>query len=216
MIALFELALRNSTNHRLILDFGDDKWLLPSSVAVPLKQFEKYAVTKAVRHARKATYSKLSGAEKATLDALAFPNGFPDDLSHKTKVNKRQEQLSVSHGQIISQTTFSFWKRLYSSDYNGTLWKRSLKRVFPNKDIERARIADALEVVYATRNRVAHHEPVYGQRLDEAMEALRFLREALGARKGDEDTEFKKFSRIQYMRLRMDFESFDEVWRTLA
>lgn len=216
MIALFELALRNSTNQQIVADFGDDRWLLPDSTTIPLKPFEVRARKTAVWHARKAAYSKLSYKEKTYLDAFAYPAGVPSGVSHDEKAKERQKLFVVSHGQVIAQTTFSFWKRLYSNDYNGTLWKKSLKRVFPNKDIERAEVARALEIVYATRNRVAHHEPVYGERLAEAMEALRFLREALGSKRGEESSPFKKFSRIQYMRVRMDYESFQEVWNTLA
>lgn len=216
MIALFELALRNSTNHQLITDYGDDNWLLPVSATIPLKPFEVKAQKTAVRHARKAAYSKFSYKEKTYLDAFAYPGGVPATASHDEKARERQKLFVVSHGQVISQTTFSFWKRLYSGDYAGTLWKKSLKKVFPNKDIERADVAKALEVIYATRNRVAHHEPVYGVRLDEAMEAIKFLRDTLGAKRAENPSEFQKFSRIQYLRLRMDYESFQEVWNTLT
>jgi len=216
MIALLELSLRNSTNQRLIEDFGDDEWLLPNHTSLPLKNFERTAISSAVSHAQKSAYAKLSYKEKSFLDAFAFPAGVPPGTSHKKAVKQRQALFVVSHGQIISQTTFSFWKRLYSSDYENDLWRPSLKRVFPNKDLKRSDISRSLEVVYATRNRVAHHEPVYGQRLTDAIEALEFLRDALGARKGEEDTSFKKFSRIQYLRLRMDYESFLEAWTTLT
>jgi len=216
MIALLELSLRNSTNQRLIEDFGDNKWLLSDHVTVPLKSFEINAINTARSHAQKAAYAKLNYREKSFLDAFAFPGGVPEGISHKTAVKKRQGLFVVSHGQIISQTTFHFWKRLYSSEYDGTLWKPSLKRVFPNKKLKRSSVSKALEVVYATRNRVAHHEPVYGERLTDAINALEFLRNSMGANGSQEDTSFKKFSRIQYFRLRMDYESFLEAWRTLT
>lgn len=215
MIALFELSLRNSTNLRLIEDFGDNEWLLPKHKAVPLKAFERNAVGTATAHAQKALYSKLRHKEKVYLDAFAFPTGVPVGMQHKKLVKKRQNLFSVSHGQIISQTTFSFWKRLYAGEYEGVLWKKSLKKVFPNKKLKRSEICKALEIVYATRNRVAHLEPVYGERLDNAIRSLYFLRNSLGARRSEEDTSFKFFSRIQYLRLRMDHESFKEVWQTL-
>jgi hypothetical protein len=216
MIALLELALRNATNHQLVIDFGDENWLVSEKSPVPLKAFERKAVAAAIGHAQRAAYAKLNHKEKAWLDAFAFPSGVPSGMKHKTVVSKRQRLFVVSHGQVISQTTFSFWKRLYSNDYESVLWKRSLKRVFPNKVLKRSDISSNLETVYAIRNRVAHHEPVYGARLSEAMSALEFLRESLGASSKHEETSFKKFSRVQNLRLRMDYESYLEAWESLT
>jgi len=215
MIALLELSLRNATNQRLIDDFGDEKWLLPNSITLPLKDFERRAISAATSHAQKAAYSKLNSKQKNHLDAFAFPGGRPSNTSHKSAVKKRQSLFIVSHGQIISQTTLSFWKRLYSSDYEETLWKPSIKKVFPNKKLRRGDIAKALEAIYATRNRVAHHEPMYGSRLAEVMAAIDFIRSSLGSSDIGEESEFKKFSRVHHLRLKMDHESFVEAWNTL-
>ena len=91
-----------------------------------------------------------------------------------------------------------------------------MKKVFPNKSLERSDISTSLETIYATRNRVAHHEPVYGQRLEEAMTAIAFIRNTLGARKGEENTSFQRFSKVHYLRLQMDHASFIEAWNTLT
>lgn len=216
VIALLELALRNSTNQRLIQDFGNEEWLKPDSTTIPLGSFERKAVNTAIAHAKKAAYSKLNYKEKTALDERAFPAGVPIGIKHKNLVEKRQSLFEVSHGQIVSQTTFSFWKRLYSHDYEASLWKTSLKKVFPNKSLSRSEVAASLEVVYSTRNRVAHHEPVYGPRLDDAMNALNFFRRTLGAKKHDEETAFMRFSQVQTLRLQMDYEAFVRAWDTLV
>lgn len=216
MIALLELSLRNSTNHCLVRDFGDNEWLLPGRTSLPLKQAEQKAISTAISHAQKAAYSKLSYKEKGLLDAFAFPTGVPPGTPHKTAVKKRQALFAVSHGQIIAQTTIYFWKRLYSSQYETDLWKPSIKRVFPNKTLKRSDVSSALEQIYATRNRVAHHEPVYGNRLTSVMQAIEFVRNTLGAKHLEDETAFKKFSRVQFLRLRMDYESFVDAWDTLT
>jgi hypothetical protein len=216
MIALLELSLRNITNQILIEDFGDEEWLLPGHTALPLKPFECQAISTAYSRAQKAAYSKLSHKEKTELDVRAYPNGVPQNASHRTISKKRQALFTPSHGQVISQTTLSFWKRLYSGEYDSTLWKPSLKRAFPNKSLSRSEVSTALEAIYATRNRVAHHEPVYGQRLEKTMDAVRFIRNSIGAKKDDEDTNFKKFSHVHYLRVQMDYASFIEAWDTLT
>lgn len=216
MIALFELALRNSTNLQISKSFGDDNWLVSGAGKVPLKGFELNAVKSSTRQAQKAIYAKMASKEKVWLDAFAFPGPMPAGISHDNRVKHRQKMLVVSHGQVIAQTSLSFWKRLYAHNYEGVLWRRSLKRVFPNKNIERSDISTALETVYAARNRVAHHEPIYGDRLEEVISSLEYLRGSLGATYKGEETTFKNFSRVQYLRLRMDHESFLEAWRTLT
>ena len=216
MIALFELALRNSTNMRIAATFGDRDWLVSGSGAIPLLKPEKGKIKEAIKHARKAAYAKLSHKEKRYLDAFAFPGEVPTGTSHEDRVRERQKLFVVSHGQVISQTTFYFWKSLFGAEYESSLWKPCVKRVFPNKKLDRSDIASALEKVYAIRNRVAHHEPVYGDRLHEVIEALDFLRDNLGARANETNTNFQAFSRLQHLRLRMDYENFMEAWRTLT
>ena len=47
----------------------------------------------------------------------------------------------------------------------------------------RAQIAVQLEALYETRNRLAHHEPVYGSRLESILQAIEFISENLNARR---------------------------------
>lgn len=48
------------------------------------------------------------------------------------------------------------------------------------------------------------------------MEAIGFIRNSIGAKKDDEETNFKKFSNVHYLRLQMDYASFIEAWDTLT
>lgn len=200
LIALLELALRNSANQRLIDDFGDAEWLLPGHGAVPLKRRELETIADATAFARRAAQSKRDEALRAA--------GRP--------VPRRPPPIGVSHGQVLSQSTFAFWRRLYSDEYEATLWKRSLKRVFPDKTLARADLSRALASIHEARNRVAHHEPIYGEKLDQAMAAIDFIRTHLGARTPSEETAFKHFTRIQSLRVKMDYESYREAWATLT
>lgn len=216
MIALIELSLRNSTNQRLAQDFNDQEWLLPGRTTLPLAPDLTRLISKAAADARKAAYAKLTYRQKSGLDGTAFPAGIPPNLSHAAIVKQRQSQFVVSHGQILAQTTLGFWKRLYSSEYEATLWRPSLKKVFPDKSLRRSEISKNIETIYATRNRVAHHEPVYGQRLHDAMAAIDFIRNALGCRHVGDQSSFRKFSTVHHLRLCMDYESFVEAWHTLT
>ena len=216
MIALLELALRNSSDLHLSADFNDESWLLEGHNSVPLKRSERDAAKKAKRQAQRHAYSKLTNQDRAALDGLTSIDGKSQNKSKTEIIQARQALLSVSHGQIISHTTFAFWKHLYSASYNDTLWKRSLKKVFPDEAVERSQIAEALENVYKIRNRLAHHEPVHGKRLSGVMKSLDFLRAKLGATATEENTAFMKFSQVHYLRLRMDYEAFMQAWEALT
>lgn len=179
---LIEVSLRNAVCGTLARDLGVADWLRNPPPGLKWSALEVYAVKNAEKHARRAAYSKMTGAEKAGLDGPAFPRGVPEGIKHRKLAEKRQATIQVSDGQIVAQLTMHFWKRLFSEHYERTLWKRSLKAVFPNKTYHRSLIAGHLEVLYETRNRLAHHEPIYGRRLNSVLDAIDFITENLGVR----------------------------------
>ena len=179
---LIEIALRNAVCERLRTMFAVRDWLTSPPQPFSWKASEQAKLKEAQRQARKAAYAKKTEAEKRALDVLAFPQGVPNNMLRRNRIKKRQEQIPVTHGQLISQLTLFFWKRLFSSDYDATLWKRGLRDLFPNKHVQRATIADKLEVVYQARNRIAHHEPIYGDRLREVRSSIDFIVEHFEAK----------------------------------
>lgn len=180
VIAVVEIALRNAVCERMSLHFGSPDWLRNPPAPFCWRPSERGKVADAEKSARRAAYSKLSQAEKHALDALAFPAGRPTNLSHSERAKARQAQIPISNGKVIAEVTMYFWKRLFSEDYEEALWKTSLRRVFPNKKLRRANVALQLERIYQTRNRLAHHEPVYGRRLAETLTAIEFVVANLG------------------------------------
>jgi hypothetical protein len=180
IMGVIEIALRNAICERLRLMFGVSDWLLNPPPPFEWRGEEADAIKRAVRHARRAAYTKMSSAEKKALDTSAFPNGPPPNVSHETRVKRRQEAIQVTFGQIIAQLTLYFWKRLFSSDYEARLWQRSLKRLFPDKALKRGDIGVQLEILYQARNRLAHHEPLYGHRLSRLLGAIDFITQQFG------------------------------------
>lgn len=181
LIASIELALRNSVSENLTTYFGTSGWLIRPTAPFQWKSIENKNVQKALESARRAEYSKMTQAQKAALDARAFPQGRPPNTSHQNRAVARRRQISVSDGKIIAETTVYFWKRLYSADYEQTLWRTTLKKTFPNKSLKRAHVADKIEDIYQARNRLAHHEPVLNKRFHDTITAIEFVAENLGA-----------------------------------
>ncbi|MBY8604161.1 hypothetical protein K7N18_04875 [Burkholderia arboris] len=177
--AVIEISCRNSISEQLSTLLGSG-WLRNPPASFAWKDSERSKIVQAEGSARKALYSKKSQADKKALDALAYPGGVPAGISHDTLSKARQKTITVSDGQVIAQLTMFFWKRLFSSDYEVSLWNRSLKRIFPDKALKRADIATHMEDIYQARNRIAHHEPIYDKRLDRVLDAVEFVIRNLG------------------------------------
>lgn len=179
--ATIEIALRNSVCENLSEHFGVAGWLHQPPFPFRWKEPERGKVSSARDSARRAEYAKLSQNEKSRLDQIAFPDGRPGDLSHLDRAKERCKQIAVTDGKVIAELTLYFWKRLYGPDYEQSLWRTCLKKTFPNKKLKRAMVADSLEIIYQSRNRVAHHEPVLHKRFDDTMRGVQLVIENLGS-----------------------------------
>lgn len=156
--------------------------------------------------ARKAAYAKLTQEQKRQLDPVAFRKHGgtpPAGLSHEKVSKARQAAITVPMGQVVAQLTMYFWKRLFSADYEHALWKPALKRVFPDKSLTRAAVATQLEAIYQSRNRIAHHEPVYGRRLVQTEAAIDFVARHLGNRGHDGATPLEKLLELELNELKV-------------
>lgn len=181
IVATIELALRNSICANLTVYFGCPGWIIRPTAPFQWRPQENGKVQSALDSARRAEYSKMTQAQKGALDTLAYPNGRPSGKSHLQRSKDRRRQINVSDGKIVAEITLYFWKRLYGPEYEQTLWRTTLKKTFPNKKLKRASVADKLEVIYQTRNRLAHHEPVLHKRFTETISSIEFIAENLGS-----------------------------------
>lgn len=180
--ALLEICLRNTISERLRTVFGKPDWLQNPPVPFVWRGEELGSIGRAKSQAQKAAYAKKTQYEKKLLDAAAFPNGLPANLTHERRAKDRQRQIQITMGQLIAHLTLTFWKRLLSSDYQAALWDRGLKKIFPDRNVKRADIAEKMEVIHQSRNRIAHHEPLYGQRLEDTISAIAFIASKFGNR----------------------------------
>jgi hypothetical protein len=188
VIATVEIAVRNSVGDNLAHHFGVDRWLTQTPVHFRWRAEDRKKIETALDSARRAKYSKLSQAEKANLDALAYPGGRPPSTSHLKRAKDRRKRIDVSEGAVIAELTMYFWKRLYGPEYDQTLWRETLKRTFPCKRLRRADIAVQLEKVYQARNRLAHHEPVLHKRFEDTVAAIQFVVKHLNTASPKSDT----------------------------
>jgi hypothetical protein len=212
--AVVEIALRNAVCDQLADHFGIDDWLRNPPAPFQWDEELRGKVREAEQSARRAAYAKLSQEQKRQLDRQTFRGGVaPPHLPHEQVSKARQNSIQVPMGQVVAQMTMYFWKRLFSADYEHTLWKPALKRVFPDKSVSRAIAAGHLEAIYQTRNRIAHHEPVYGRRLGQVEAAIEFVARNLGRTGHDELTPLEKLLQPELRVLR---EEADRMRQRLA
>ncbi|MBL4603305.1 MAG: hypothetical protein JKY84_11205 [Emcibacteraceae bacterium] len=207
---IIELALRNSANDCLSEHFGKSDWFLESNAKFKPSEKERRSVNMALNHARRAKYAKLIQSEKRDLINLAYPNNIPEGIKKGKLLNKQLEQIVVSEGKVIAELTINFWKGLYSSRHADLLWKTSLKKTFPNKSINRAEVADSLEIIYQTRNRLAHLEPVYGWRMDRVLGAIEFIIKNLKNKNVSNDSGLVKILRTEIDEIKLKSKEFDK------
>ena len=195
VIGTLEIVLRNAVCNQLQATFVAPNWLTAPPPPFSWRSAETQLLSKARGQAQKAAYAKLSQHEKRALNSLAYPNGIPTAATHAQQSKARQRAIVITSGDLIAQLTIFFWKRLFSMEYETALWKPSLRKLFPNKGLDRARIAAPLEVIYVARNRLAHHEPIINGRLRRTIEAVEFIAMNLFQRSPSQDAILMKMLR---------------------
>jgi hypothetical protein len=76
-----------------------------------------------------------------------------------------------THGKVIAELSFGFWRFLCTSPYLTSLWVPAVADAFPHhpdhgdpRAVRRA-VDDHIQRIHFLRNRVAHHEPVHHRNL---------------------------------------------------
>jgi hypothetical protein len=69
---------------------------------------------------------------------------------------------------VVAELSFGFWKYLLVPHYQHSFWSPALQHAFPRAprgvpaNAARDQVFRPVEQLHALRNRLAHHEPVFG------------------------------------------------------
>lgn len=98
----------------------------------------------------------------------------------KQRVGQGGYALDPPH--IVAELPFGFWVSLLGRggkgqdgrkrNYDMTLWRRGLYKAFPNSRRSRAATHQPLDYLRTFRNRIAHHEPIFGRHLQADYQSL--------------------------------------------
>lgn len=110
-------------------------------------------------------------------------------FSHTLRVMRRgyqpRDDLSAcarrlpTAGKVVAELKFAFWQHLFVTGQDARLWLPHFQTVFPGSDpakpIPRRRtdMFDTIEKIREFRNRIAHHEPIFGRNLVEEKDRIR-------------------------------------------
>jgi hypothetical protein len=93
------------------------------------------------------------------------------DLADRIRDARRRVRASGSeetHGKVVAELMFGFWRFLLDARHSPTLWAPALRHAFPHlRPKVRSEVYDRLERLNTMRNRVAHCEPIHYLPLDE-------------------------------------------------
>jgi hypothetical protein len=135
-IAHFEVALRNAYDTAITQRWrGSRHWLMDPSSPVQAPLYRR-------SHGNRVDINRRN--RDVIAEAVARAGG------------------SVARpGGVIAELSFGFWRHLADTGHERTIWIPYLHRAWPS-GTSRSQIDAATRLVNETRNRAAHHEPLFG------------------------------------------------------
>jgi hypothetical protein len=94
----------------------------------------------------------------------------------RSSLNRGKYPIDPPH--MVAELPFGFWVSLLGKggrapapdtgkkDYEKTLWRKCLYKAFPYARLSRSQAHTPLDYLRTLRNRIAHHEPIFGRHLE--------------------------------------------------
>ncbi|WIB15672.1 hypothetical protein DEJ34_00655 [Curtobacterium sp. MCPF17_050] len=135
------------------------------------------AMDRALRNWSERRYSSRSWFDHVPLDRQGSA-----DLA-KARSRAARHGGAETHGRVLAELSFGFWRYLVESRYLTALWTPALHRAFPEGPVDvltrQRQVRARLQQLHFVRNRAAHHEPIHQRDLrrdhDYAIELLRWV-----------------------------------------
>ena len=142
LLSILEISLRNLVNKKCVDLFGDD-WIINLEYDIHFKVMDRLFMT-------------FSATTKTRLET---ENIFiiQEDIVKNAITKIKKENKPLTNDNVVSNTVFSFWVRLFSKAYKDILWGGVLSCIFKEK-FQRSTIEHSLNELRQLRNRIAHNE----------------------------------------------------------
>jgi hypothetical protein len=131
------------------------------------------ALLEVLGHVEIVLRNALDRSLSAWFSTTSLPGEWYDDPLNlfdaygKEDVNAARDKLArarktETHGRIIAELPFGFWRFLLSRKYQNTLWAQALRHAFPGLQPQtRSVVYNIVDDLSTLRNRIAHHEPIH-------------------------------------------------------
>lgn len=149
--------------------------------------FPMHVCEVAIRNAASEAIGSVFGANwpysQSFLQTLPNPKGMV--------FNPRKELATVAAkhpnapGKVIADLKFIFWESMFTHRFDVQIWHRHIGRILPNAAAYfppttspggvRSFVHTHLQLLRSTRNRIAHHEPIFSANLQKVLDAALIL-----------------------------------------
>lgn len=110
-------------------------------------------------------WAKRRSPVVAWFDTVPLDSRGLSDVADARRRATQFGRLPESHGKVIAELSFGFWRYLTATRYLAALWVPALHRAFPfgpaDLRVRRAAVERRLADLGFVRNRAAHHEPIH-------------------------------------------------------
>jgi len=148
--------------------------------------FPMHVCEVAIRNAASEAISAVFGQNWPYLQAFwhTLPNIRGPLFNPRKELEKVAARYPNAPGKVIADLKFVFWESIFTSRFDVQIWHRHILNVLPNSgtylngmspgDV-RGQVHTSLELIRKTRNRIAHHEPVFSRNLQAVLDASMML-----------------------------------------
>jgi len=149
------------------------QWNLEMSAAfiVPMQVCE-VALRNGVVLALEKQYGEKWHLSPGFLKSLpSTKSGYNPSKDFKKTSEALDAKNSLTAGKLVADLKFAFWEYMLTKRHDGRLWKPYFYTSFPHSDskvpfsIIRGKAKESVGRVRQLRNRIAHHEPIFGRDL---------------------------------------------------
>lgn len=163
------------------------EWNLTASAAVMQTTAMVEVIVRNALDAELVSWATRRGSA-SWLDAVSLDVRGYADIDRARLRATGNGRFAPTHGKVIAELNFGFWRYLTAQRYHASLWVPALHQAFPggHHDLRRRRreVEQHLANLMLVRNRAAHHEPIHRRNLnrdlDTAVELARWVHPEAG------------------------------------
>ncbi len=109
--------------------------------------------------------------DQRTVRAILAPRSVARLEETKTAIRQ-----PVTPSRLVAELSFGFWISLLGPGpkkrYEFQLWRSALRKAFPTPERLLRHVHEPLDYLRTLRNRIAHHEPIFGRHLQKDYERI--------------------------------------------